>query len=218
MYLDTAKIKDIECYSQYDWVNGITTNPTLMRKIRGKNSNNIIEDILKVINDKDLFIQISGNTTKELVVNADKLVEKFQDKISLKIQTNLQGFEAVKIIKEKYPNIKTLGTVVFSVEQAFLAGLAGFDWVAPYFNRMENSGIDASKVIESINKLYVKHSLETKILGASFKNTSQVMKALLAGANDVTIPPEILIDMLNNKLAIESIEKFNKHAMDVNNR
>ncbi len=218
MYLDTAKIEDIKWYSHFDWIKGITTNPTLMKKIPTEKNDDIVENILDIIGDRELFVQISGNTTKGLITNADRLVEKFQNKVSLKIQTDSRGFEAIKIIKEKYPTIKTLGTVIFSVEQAYLAGLAGFDWIAPYFNRMENNGIDAFKTIKNINKLYTAHALETKILGASFKNTSQVMETLLAGANNVTIPPEILKDMMNNKLAIESIEKFNQHAIEVNNR
>ncbi|MFL2116482.1 transaldolase family protein [Marinilactibacillus psychrotolerans] len=43
---------------------------------------------------------------------------------------------------------------------------------------------------------------------ASFKNTKQVTKTLSAGADTVTIPPEIMHSMLSNPLVEAAIDKF----------
>ncbi|WP_087057319.1 transaldolase family protein [Marinilactibacillus psychrotolerans] len=58
------------------------------------------------------------------------------------------------------------------------------------------------------NIISLSQNLETKIMGASFKNTRQVIKTLNAGADTVTIPPEIVHSMLSNPLVEAAIDKF----------
>lgn len=218
MYLDTADIKRIEKFTKFKWVTGVTTNPTILNKIPQKSRETKINDILTVIDDRKLFVQLSGDNSYDLVKDANTLIKKFGNNISLKIPVDLPGLETIETIKEKYPETDILGTVIFSVEQAYLAGEAGCDWIAPYFNRMENQSINASEIIKKTSSLYNEHSINTKILGASFKNSAQVMNALLAGAYDVTVPPEILANMMDNKLASDSIITFNKDSDEVGNR
>ncbi|EHL2506203.1 transaldolase, partial [Listeria monocytogenes] len=110
------------------------------------------------------------------------------------------------------PNEIILATAIFSSEQGYIAALSGADYLAPYYNRMEVSGLDAAKTIEELRYVLDLQGLEdVKIMGASFKNSRQIMQALASGADTVTIGYDLFLQMMNKPLALESIEKFNEH-------
>jgi len=214
MYLDTANSELIKKYIEFDWVTGVTTNPTLLKTESAKKRIGSIQEILEIIKDRQLFVQITGETSEELIEDAEKVLTLGDKRIALKIAANEAGFKAIQNIKNRYPKVVILATAIFSVEQAYLAGIAGCDWVAPYVNRMENQSLDAMEVVSKIAEVYANQRIETKILGASYKNTSQVINSLLAGADDVTIPTSLIEVMMKNKLAADSIQVFNQHAAE----
>ena len=92
---------------------------------------------------------------------------------------------------------------------AILAGIAGCAYVAPYVNRMENNGIDPYTVIATSRRYYDNHAIDCRIVGASFKNTRQILHALDAGAHTCTLSPELLRQMLENAVANAAIRVFN---------
>lgn len=211
MYLDTANIDHIKKYIGYDWVKGVTTNPTLIAK-EGKKREEVLQSILEILGERELFAQAAGDTKEEICVDAEEILKLNDKRISLKIAADEAGFQAIEEIKQMHPGINILATAIFSVEQCYLAGLAGCQWVAPYINRMSNQGLDAEEVVNSIAQLYINLGLNTKILGASFKNTSQIVNTLLSGADSVTVPTDLLHTIMNNKLAADSIAVFNTDA------
>jgi len=106
-------------------------------------------------------------------------------------------------------DLPLLGTAIYSAEQAILAGIAGCDFVAPYINRMENNAIDPYAVIASTRRYYDNHAIPCQIMGASFKNTQQILHALDAGAHTCTLPPDLLHAMLEKPLVEAAIRAFN---------
>lgn len=214
MYLDTANTELIKKYILFDWVTGVTTNPTLLKTESTQKRIESIQEILAIIKERQLFVQIAGETVQELIEDAETILALEDDRVALKIAADEDGFKAIQSIKNRYPKVVILATAIFSVEQAYLAGLAGCDWVAPYVNRMENQSLDGIEIISKIAEVYANQRIKTKILGASYKNTSQVINSLLAGADDVTIPTALIEVMMKNKLAADSIQVFNQHAAE----
>ncbi|WP_035052388.1 transaldolase family protein [Carnobacterium pleistocenium] len=214
MYLDTANTELIKKYILFDWVTGVTTNPTLLKTESTQKRIESIQEILAIIKERQLFVQIAGETVQELIEDAETILALEDDRVALKIAADEDGFKAIQSIKNRYPKVIILATAIFSVEQAYLAGLAGCDWVAPYVNRMENQSLDGIEIISKIAEVYANQRIKTKILGASYKNTSQVINSLLAGADDVTIPTALIEVMMKNKLAADSIQVFNQHAAE----
>lgn len=214
MYLDTANPELIKKYILFDWVTGVTTNPTLLKTESTQKRIESIQEILAIIKERQLFVQIAGETVQELIEDAETILVLEDDRVALKIAADEDGFKAIQSIKNRYPKVVILATAIFSVEQAYLAGLAGCDWVAPYVNRMENQSLDGIEIISKIAEVYANQRIKTKILGASYKNTSQVINSLLAGADDVTIPTALIEVMMKNKLAADSIQVFNQHAAE----
>ncbi|RBP70176.1 TalC/MipB family fructose-6-phosphate aldolase [Alkalibaculum bacchi] len=211
MYLDTANIDQIKKYIDYDWVKGVTTNPTLIAR-EGKSREEVLQSILEVLGERELFIQAAGDTKEEICADAKKILKQGDKRIKLKIAANEAGFQAMKEIKEVHPEIGIIATAIFSIEQCYIAALAGCEWVAPYIDRMSNQGLDSEEIVSNTAQLYANLGLNTKILGASFKNTSQIIHTMLAGADSVTIATNLLDTIMNNKLAADSIAVFNGDA------
>ncbi|MBC1499679.1 transaldolase [Listeria weihenstephanensis] len=212
MFLDTANITEIEAMLAFGWITGVTTNPTLLAKEKGRSRADISREILSILSEEQrLFIQATGETQTELYEDAQIILSK-DARIAIKIPADEIGFRVMTQLKQERPDVEILATAIFSVEQSYLAALAGCDWVAPYVNRMANQGLQPAHVIADTAQLFKQLGVPTKILGASFKNTAQITETLLAGATDVTIPAGLVTVMMQNKLAADSIHAFNLDA------
>lgn len=221
MFLDTVNIDKINNYLNTGVLEGVTSNPTLLLK-EGKNRDEQIKEIL-AMDAGQLFVQVVGDSVETLWADYEfiKELETDNKKIALKVSLNTEGFRFIQQIKEKDPERIVLGTAIYSADQAILGAIAGCDYLAPYVNRMENNNIDAFEVIKQSRQFIDSRELNSQIMGASFKNTNQVIHALNAGAHTVTVPPEILDKMTNKKLAIDAIDVFNSDGQELaqkNNR
>ena len=58
--------------------------------------------------------------------------------------------------------------------------------------------------------------LPTRILAASVKSPQEATSALLAGAHDITAPPQILLDMVRDPQTEEAIENFAQDWIKMN--
>ena len=74
---------------------------------------------------------------------------------------------------------------------------------------MENSAIDPYAVIRSSRRYFDNHAIPCHIMGASFKNSQQMLRALDAGAHTCTLPPELLHTMLERPVVETAICAFN---------
>lgn len=215
MFLDTVNIDEINNYLNTGVLKGVTSNPTLLLK-EGKNRDEQIKEILAMDVDQ-LFVQVIGDSVETLWADYELIKELETDnkKIALKVSLNTEGFRFIQKIKEKDPERIVLGTAIYSADQAILGAIAGCEYLAPYVNRMENNNIDAFEVIEQSRQFIDSRELNSQIMGASFKNTNQVIHALNAGAHIVTVPPEILEKMMNKELAIDAIDVFNSDGQEL---
>lgn len=213
MYLDSANTEEITETKKLGIITGVTTNPTILLK-ENKSKPAIIKEVLRKTNG-DVFVQISGDTIKEMYQNVEDILSITTERLVLKVPINPTGMELISRLKSEISKIPILGTAIFSVDQGVLAGLAGCEYIAPYVNRMENNNVNPFDIIKNTRKIYEEQKIETLILGASFKNTSQVMNTLYAGAHTVTVSFEILKHLMDKTLAQESIAVFNAHDRKV---
>lgn len=211
MFLDTANIEDINLCRRSGVFKGITTNPTLLlkeKKSRSSQLESLLETDLELV-----FVQLVGSTVDELIKDYEALRKIKTDKtIGYKISMDFAGLEAASIIKKEDKNSIVLATSIYSADQGILAALAGCDYVAPYVNRMLNSGVDPFEAIKKMRIFYDDRGLKCKILAASFKNTSQIINALVSGSHTATIPPSLFLEMINKETSLNAIKVFNDHG------
>ncbi|MFT8314255.1 MAG: fructose-6-phosphate aldolase [Clostridium sp.] len=204
--LDTANLEQIKRAFDLYPMSGVTTNPTIISKEK-RNFIDILKEIRHAIGeDKMLHVQVISQKAEEIVKEAEYLQEVIGGNIYIKIPVIPEGIKAMKILKKK--GIKITATAIFTAEQAFMAAIAGAEFVAPYVNRIDNIAGNGVDVVVQIVQLFKTHNIAAKVLAASFKNVQQVHQVALAGGQSVTVNAEIMDKLLSHPLTDWSIKQF----------
>jgi len=157
LFIDTADIDEIKEAISYGVLDGVTTNPSLIKKAveklkkKGKNIDieSYIKEILKVCKGKPVSLEVIGVNYDEMVREGRILFKKFNPvakNVYIKIPVNpcleekcymsSDGIKAIKTLsKEKIPINCTL---IFTPEQALLATKAGAKIVSPFAGRIDD--------------------------------------------------------------------------------
>ena len=208
LLLDTANLEAIKKYCDYYNIIGVTTNPTILSREEGPFFATY-EAIRKVIGaEKQLHVQVTARNCEDMLKEAETITSRLGKDVYIKVPVIEEGVKAMKLLKENGYNVTA--TAVVSVQQAFLAGSVGADYVAPYVNRMANLNIDPYETVARIRNLFDYQNITTKILGASFKNTQQVMMTYESGAEAVTVAPDLLTTMCSNAVTDLWVDNFEK--------
>ena len=208
LLLDTANLEAIKKYCDYYNIIGVTTNPTILSREEGPFFATY-EAIRKVIGaEKQLHVQVTARNCENMLKEAEAITSRLGKDVYIKVPVIEEGVKAMKLLKENGHNVTA--TAVVSVQQAFLAGSVGADYVAPYVNRMANLNIDPYETVARIRNLFDYQNITTKILGASFKNTQQVMMTYESGAEAVTVAPDLLTTMCSNAVTDLWVANFEK--------
>lgn len=205
--LDTANLEQIRKYVGLYEITGVTSNPTIISREQAEFWP-LLTEIRKIIGDKQLHVQVTADTWEEMLKEAECIQRKLGRDVYIKVPTTEQGICAMKHLKAD--DSRVTATAVYTTQQAMMAASAGADYVAPYFNRMNNLNVDSKKVIGDMVELFKVHRKPTKILAASFKNTEQVMDALTVGAHAVTVSVDLLTTMVENAIIDFAVEGFKK--------
>ena len=161
-----------------------------------------MNSIRKIIGlDKSLHIQVVSQNYDGMLKDAMTILRKVDNQVYIKVPTTETGLKVMKELKRQGVNVTA--TAIYSKMQAYLAMNVGADYLAPYYNRMQNNNIDPNEVISKIANLINLSSSNSKILAASFKNVSQVTDAFESGAQAATMG----VDIIETALNLPSIQK-----------
>ena len=207
--LDTANLANIRKYNEYLPITGVTSNPSIVKKEGNISFFKHMREIRSVIGmEKTFHIQVTATTVDGMLKDADAILNKVDDKVYVKVPVTLDGLKVIKTLKTQGVNVT--GTAIYTVNQGLLAMEAGADFIAPYYNRMENLSIDPVDVISSFAQMIDMYGYDTKILAASFKNIGQVNNAFMAGAQTATMDPSIIEAALAMPSIGQAVVDFNK--------
>jgi transaldolase len=206
LFLDTAIVSDIEERIDTGLISGITTNPTLIKK-SGRDPWKVYSDIVE-LGIEDLSIEVYGEDSKELVRNSMTAHGNYGNVATIKLPCTVEGLKACKYLSNL--GIRVNMTLVFSVSQAVLCGLAGATYVSPFVGRMDDNSLDGIKLINDISNVFSTGGVKTKVLAASLRDVQSVGVAFGVGADICTIPPKVFDDMAKHVLTDKGLKQFNK--------
>ena len=206
LFLDTAIVSDIEERIDTGLISGITTNPTLIKK-SGRDPWTVYKDIIELGVD-DLSIEVYGEDSKELVRNAMTAHGNYGNVATIKLPCTIEGLKACKYLSNL--GIRVNMTLVFSVSQGVLCGLAGATYVSPFVGRMDDNSLDGIKLINDISNVFSTGGVKTKVLAASLRDVQSVGVAFGVGADICTIPPKVFDDMASHVLTDKGLEQFQR--------
>lgn len=209
LLLDSINLDKIRYYQQYHLIDGVTSNPTIIKREKCTHFFEHMRQIRQIIGkESGLHIQVTEPTCELMMQEAEQFIQEIDEYIFIKVPGTLEGFKTMHLLKQK--GYFVTATAIYHPFQGLLALNANVDYIAPYYNRMENLGISSQQVIAELSMEIKRYNKETKILAASFKNMNQVMTAIHSGAHTVTLSPELLNDSLNMTIVKEAVSQFDE--------
>ena len=155
-----------------------------------------------------------------------------RERILIKIASTWEGIRAAEILEKE--GIRCNMTLLFSLAQAVACAEAGAQLISPFVGRIydwykaktgqEIFGADDPGVlsVKRIYSYYRKFGYKTEVMGASFRNTSQILE--LAGCDLLTISPDLLQKLADSsstvtqKLSKELAQHSDVAKIDMNEK
>ncbi len=199
-----------------------------------KSTTDIIDHLLISFGQKILDIvpgRVSTETDARLSFDTEATIEKgrhlialyetadiSRERILIKIASTWEGIQAAKVLEKE--GIRCNMTLLFCLPQAIACAEASAQLISPFVGRIydwykkqtgqEIYGADDPGVlsVKKIYNYYRKFGYPTEIMGASFRNTSQILE--LAGCDLLTISPDLLQKLSDSNTGI--VQKLSKGA------
>lgn len=202
-FVDTASIDDIKEAQAMGVLDGVTTNPSLMAKETG-DFEDIIRQICEIV-DGPVSAEVVSTDFEGMMSEARKNAA-IHEQVVVKIPITLEGLKAVKACSGE--GIRTNVTLCFSPNQALMAAKAGASYISPFIGRLDDLGQDGMELIRTIRAIYNNYGFDTQVLAASLRSPKHVVECALAGADVVTLPPDVLKKLLTHPLTDSGLERF----------
>lgn len=204
IFLDTADYESISERYETGLVDGITTNPTLVRK-SGVNYLDFIKTLASEFLFESISAEVEGDTDEEMIDNAQQYIEIGKN-ITIKLPLTKDGLSACKVLSDM--GVETNVTLCFSVAQAVMAAKAGATYISPFVGRLNDNSFSGVELVRAISGLYCAHGVRTKILAASLRDVHHVSRCFMYGANVCTLPPAVFDKMYNHVLTDSGLAIF----------
>ncbi len=202
-FIDTGMIDEIENAAKWGFVDGVTTNPSLIAKT-GRSQADVINDICKII-DGPISAEVIA-TDREGMIKEGAELAKIHDNVVIKLPLTEDGISACKWFSDN--NIKTNVTLCFSSNQALLAARNGATYISPFIGRLDDIGADGVELIREIRHMYDNYGFDTKILAASIRHADHVKKCSLVGADVGTMPYKVIESLFRHPLTDKGLAQF----------
>lgn len=212
-FLDTANVNQIKRINDLGLCDGVTTNPSLIKK-EGRDFEEVVKEICSIV-DGPVSAEVTAYDTEGMVDQARKLA-KWADNIVVKIPMTEDGLKAINILAKE--NIKTNCTLIFSAAQGLLAAKAGATYISPFLGRIDDMGENGVDLVVDLKIILDNYGFDTQIIAASIRNNKHVEEAALAGAHIATIPGNLFEKMWTHPLTTQGIENFKKDWEAFENR
>ena len=204
IFLDTAETDVVRKHFKTGLIDGLTTNPSLIRK-SGRKHEEVYQEF-KDIGLNDISMEVIGNT-ENMISEGKRLSKKFGKVATIKVPCTVDGLLACKELADN--GIRVNVTLIFAPDQAILAAKAGAAYVSPFVGRVDDNSFGGLCLIKDIANVYAKQNwTSTEILAASIRNVRDVGRAFEYGANICTIPTKVFEGMYNHILTDAGLKQF----------
>jgi transaldolase len=195
-FIDTANIEEIAELHETGLLDGVTTNPTLIKQ-SGRN----IMEVLKVSGEV-------AATDLEGMKREGDILAAIADNIAIKVPMTWDGLKACRYFADQGRMVNV--TLCFSASQALLAAKAGAAFVSPFVGRLDDISMDGLSLIAEICTIYGNYDFGTEVLVASVRNPLHVVESSKMGADVATIPYKVMRQLLDHPLTDKGLAAFVK--------
>ena len=204
-FADTAEIDDIRELSATGLLDGVTTNPSLVKK-SGRDFIEVVTEIAKLV-DGPVSAEVVATEHKAMMKEAERL-RKIANNIAIKVPLTPDGLKTCKALSREQTMVNV--TLCFSANQALLAAKAGASFISPFVGRLDDIGQSGMELISDIRLIYDNYDFATEILVASVRSPVHVLEAAKIGADVMTAPPAVIWQLFKHPLTDAGLASFLK--------
>ena len=204
-FVDTAEIAEIRELQDTGLLDGVTTNPSLVKK-SGRDFIEVVKEIASVV---------SGPVSAEVValdhdgmMREAEVLRKIADNIAVKVPLTIDGLKTCKALSGDGTMVNV--TLCFSANQALLAAKAGAAFISPFVGRLDDISQPGIELIADVRLIYDNYDFPTQILVASVRNPIHVLESAKLGADVMTAPASVIRQLFKHPLTDNGIAAFLK--------
>ena len=203
-FIDTADVDEIRSLAPSGFLDGVTTNPSLVSQT-GRDFREVLEEICGLVSGP-VSAEVTATDPAGMLAEAETLAA-VADNIVIKVPLTWDGLAACRQLADRGIGVNV--TLCFSAAQALLAAKAGASFVSPFVGRLDDIGQSGMELIADIRTIYDNYpQLSTEILVASIRHPMHVVEAARLGAEVCTIPPAVLKRLAGHPLTDKGLEAF----------
>ena len=217
IFCDIADLKAIKYYNKKNFIDGFTTNPSLMRLAGAKNYKNYCLKILKVCNKKPISFEVFADNPKAMLDQAYK-INKWGKNVYVKIPVvNSKGIFMGSVIKElSNKAIKLNITAVYTFEQTRkifkCLNKKTKSIISIFAGRMGDKGKDPIPIFKK-SILIAQRYKNIEILWASTREAYNYTQAKQLKCNIITMPPKVINQIISfgksfKSLTVDTVKAF----------
>lgn len=206
-FIDTADVAEIADLAASGFVDGVTTNPSLIAK-SGRDFLEVVKEICEIV-PGPVSAEVTAVHYEGMLAEGRKLA-KLAPNVCVKVPLTWDGLKTCRALSNEGTQVNV--TLCFQAGQAILAAKAGAAFISPFVGRLEDVGHEGMQLISDIVEVYSNYpdTLRTEVLVASVRGVNHVVEAARMGAHVVTVPPKVLRDMALHPLTDKGLAGFLK--------
>ncbi|HYE94677.1 MAG TPA: fructose-6-phosphate aldolase [Rubricoccaceae bacterium] len=205
-FLDTASLDEIREAAAMGVLDGVTTNPSLVRKAGAKDFHQHVYEICEIVQGPVSAEVVS--TDYEGILREAHTLAPIHEHVVVKVPLIGEGIKAIKTLTGE--GVRTNCTLCFSPTQALVAAKAGASYISPFIGRLDDVATNGMDLIRSIVRIYQNYGYTTEVLAASIRHPIHIVEAAEAGADVATMPFEVIQKLIQHPLTDVGLDKFSK--------
>lgn len=202
-FIDTANTEEIEKLIPTGFVDGVTTNPSLIAK-QGSDMAKTIKSICSIIKGP-VSAEVTATEFSKMFEEG-KYLASLAKNVAVKVPLTVDGLKACKALRDQGTMVNV--TLCFSAAQALLAAKAGATFISPFVGRLDDIGEKGMDLIEDIVVMYKNYAFDTEVLVASVRTKQHIIDAAVIGAHVATLPPKVIYDLYEHPLTDKGLKAF----------
>ncbi len=233
LYLDTARLDEIQAVAEWGVLRGVTTNPSHVAKAGVGDMRSHIQEICWTA-DVPTSVEVVTTDAGEMVEQGQEYAT-WSPNVVVKLPTISAGLKAMARVSKtpvtatckgcahfegcpirarfaaqdalaRRPEVNA--TLIFTANQAMLALAAGASYVSPFVGRLDAIGEDGMQVVHDIAEILRVQQQEGKIIAAALRHPVHVTAVAKAGAHIATMSYDILAQLIKHPLTDEGLASF----------
>ena len=223
VFADGADLQGMVDLYRQPYIHGLTTNPTLMRKVGLTDYETFARAVLKEVKSKPISFEVFSDDFSEMRRQALK-IRDWQDNVYVKIPiTNTSGESSIPLIEQLAgEGVKLNVTALLTTRQVKAVATALNPSVpavvSVFAGRIADTGVDPMPIMKECLKI-VSGLPKAELLWASVREVLNVFQAAACGCDIVTVPHDILKKLLElagkdlDELSLDTVRMFYQDAV-----